>query len=144
MWRQAFQRITRTWLLPVLLAGVCGCDRGATVTGKVRDQGRPVTYGSVTFLSADKTAHFGVIEPDGSYAVEGVPRGTAKIAVISHDPSKGRSTVRRARGRVARAGKSDSSSDGGRRMVSLAAELGECEGLGPRMHGRCKPGEPRY
>jgi hypothetical protein len=94
MWRKAFQRITRTWLLPVLLAGVCGCDRGATVAGKVRYQGRPVIYGSITFLSADKTAHSGVIEPDGSYTVEGVPRGTAKIAVISHDPSKGRSTIR--------------------------------------------------
>jgi hypothetical protein len=95
MWQQVFRKIRKTsLLLPVLLAGVCGCDSRATVTGKVSYQGRPVTYGSVTFLSADKTARSGVIEPDGSYTVEGVPPGTAKIAVISRDPSKGRSIVR--------------------------------------------------
>ena len=36
----------------------------------------------------------GVIEPDGSYAIEGVPQGTVKIGVISRDPWMGRSVVR--------------------------------------------------
>ena len=78
-----------------MLAGVCGCGNTAKVTGKVTYQGRPVGYGSVIFLSADKTARSGVIEPDGSYTVEGVPPGTVKIGVISRDPSRGRSRVRR-------------------------------------------------
>jgi hypothetical protein len=82
------------WLvLPALLAAG-GCGGSARVTGKVTYQGRPVTYGSVIFLSTDKTARSGVILPDGSYTIEGVPPGEAKIGVISRDPSKGRSTVR--------------------------------------------------
>ena len=95
--RQLVRWKTR-WLgwLPslILLAGVCGCDNTAKVTGKVTYQGRPVRYGSVIFLSADKTARSGVIEPDGSFTVEGVPRGAAKIAVISRNPATGRSVVR--------------------------------------------------
>ena len=35
------------------------------------------------------------IEPDGSYAIEGVPAGEVKIGIISRDPSRGRSTARR-------------------------------------------------
>jgi len=82
----------RNWLvLPIVVIAACGCGNTATVTGKVTYKGRPVTYGSVIFLSADRTARSGVIEPDGSYAVEGVSPGGVKIAVISHDPSRGRS-----------------------------------------------------
>jgi hypothetical protein len=96
MWQQVSQKIRKmSLLLPVLLAGICGCGSTAKVTGKVSYQGRPVTYGSVIFRSADKTAHSGVIEPDGSYSVEGVPSGTSAIAVISREPSKGRSVARR-------------------------------------------------
>ncbi len=81
-------------LLSILLAAAGGCGKRATVTGKVTYQGRPVTYGSVIFLSADNTARSGAIAADGSYTVEGVPLGAVKIAVISRDPSKGRSVVR--------------------------------------------------
>ena len=81
-------------LLPLLLAIAGGCSKTATVTGKVTYQGRPVTYGSVIFLNADKTARSSVIAPDGSYRIEGVLPGTVKIAVISRDPAKGRSVVR--------------------------------------------------
>ena len=82
------------WLFPILLAGVCGCGNTAKITGKVTYQGRPVVHGSVTFLSADKTARSGVIEADGSYAVEGVPSGTVQIGVTSRDPSRGHTVVR--------------------------------------------------
>ena len=81
-------------LLSVLLAAVGGCSKRATVTGTVTYQGRPVTYGSVIFLNADNTARSGAIAADGHYTIEGVPLGTVKIAVISRDPSKGRSVVR--------------------------------------------------
>ena len=89
-------RLPWAWhlLIPILLAGVCGCGNTAKVTGKVTYQGRPVCHGSVTFLSTDKTARSGIIEADGSYAVEGVPSGSVKIGVISRAPSKGHSLVR--------------------------------------------------
>jgi len=94
--RQPISKTTRRsggLLLAILLGGVFGCGKTATVSGKVSYQGRPVTHGSVTLLSADRTARSGVIAPDGSYAVERVPTGTVKIAVISRDPAKGRSAV---------------------------------------------------
>jgi hypothetical protein len=81
-------------LLLVLLVGAGGCGKTATVTGNVTYQGRPVTYGSVIFLNADKTARSCAIATDGSYRVEGVLPGTVSIAVISRDPAKGRSAVR--------------------------------------------------
>jgi hypothetical protein len=87
-----------TWpvclLCASLLTGVCGCGGTATVTGKVSYHGRPVSSGSVIFLGADQTARSGVIEPDGSFKVEGVPVGEVQIGVISRDPSKGRSVLR--------------------------------------------------
>jgi hypothetical protein len=80
------------WVLPLLsatlLLGVYGCDGTATVTGKVSYQGRPVTYGSILFLSSDRTSRSGVLEADGSYTVERVHPGEVRIGVISHDPSK--------------------------------------------------------
>jgi hypothetical protein len=76
----------------VALLAVGGCGGTATVSGKVRYKGRTVTYGSVIFLNRDGSARSSAIEPDGSYKVTGVQRGTAKVAVISRDPSKGRST----------------------------------------------------
>jgi len=84
-----------SWLPFVFLSAcICGCGNTATVTGKVNYQGRPVTYGSVIFICTDKIARSGVIEPDGSYSVEGVPPGNVTIAVISRNPSMGRSVVR--------------------------------------------------
>jgi len=96
MKRQSSERMCRIGglLFSILLAAVCGCGSTSTVTGKVIYQGRPVKYGSVIFLSADKTARSGVIEQDGSYAIKSVPPGTVAIAVISRDPRKGRSAVR--------------------------------------------------
>ena len=80
----------RLWL-PILLAGIAGCGNTATVTGKVTYQGRAVTYGSVIFLCDKNVARFAVIQPDGSYTVEAVTAGKAKIGVISRDPAKARS-----------------------------------------------------
>ncbi|MGA2032096.1 MAG: hypothetical protein ABSG68_07575 [Thermoguttaceae bacterium] len=83
------------WLLLALLpAGVCGCGRAAAVSGKVSYQGRPVTYGSVIMVGADKKARSGVIQSDGSYSVEGVAAGPVSIAVLSRDPAKGRAARR--------------------------------------------------
>lgn len=112
MTQQIFQqiRLMSRWLAPLLLAGVCGCGNNAKITGKVSYQGYPVHYGSVIFLSADKTARSGVIERDGSYTVEDVPRGATKIGVISHNPAKGRSAARSRK--AASAGKASPGSAG--------------------------------
>jgi hypothetical protein len=79
------------WVAAVLLAAACGCGSSqATVSGKVRYQGRPVVYGSVTFLSPDKVSRSAAIQPDGSYTVEGLTPGEAWVSVTSRDPAKGR------------------------------------------------------
>jgi len=78
----------------MILATTFGCGNSTTVTGKIRYRARSVTYGSVTFVAADKKAHSAAIEPDGSYTVEGLRPGTFLIGVISRDPTKGRSVLR--------------------------------------------------
>jgi hypothetical protein len=83
----------------LLLVTACGCGSGlATVSGKVTYQDRPVTYGSVIFLGPDEKAASAAIGEDGSYKVEGITPGEARIGVISRDPAKGR-TPRKAEGK---------------------------------------------
>src|SRR5438477_1667604 len=76
-------------LLPMLI----GCGGTATVAGKVTYQGRPVLSGSVIVLNDDGTAVSGVIQPDGTYSVEGVKKGRVKVGVLSPDPTKARSVL---------------------------------------------------
>lgn len=87
-------RLRSPWLLVLLacLPALAGCADTATVKGRVRFQGRAVVHGSVTFVCADQTARSAVIQPDGTYTVEGVRPGEVRIAVTSRDPAKGRST----------------------------------------------------
>jgi hypothetical protein len=82
-------------LLPAALAvALSGCGGPATVNGKVIYQGRPVLSGSVIVLNADGTAEEGVIQPDGTYSVEGVNRGRVRIGVLSPDPAHARSILK--------------------------------------------------
>ncbi len=81
-------------LIALVTAGGCGGGR-SSVSGKVTYQGRTVIYGSVVFLSADKTARSAVIQCDGSYTVDDVPAGVVKIGVISRDPAQSRAARRR-------------------------------------------------
>ena len=78
------------WLAAFLVAAVSGCSSQASVSGKVTYMDKPVTYGSVIFVGADKKASSAAINPDGTYVVEGLTPGTARIGVISRDPAKGR------------------------------------------------------
>jgi hypothetical protein len=90
-----FSRRGGVWmLLAAMLTVVGGCGRSTTATGQVNYGGRPVAYGSVIFFGVDRAAHSGAIAPDGTYMVEGLSPGVYSIAVISRDPSRGRSTVR--------------------------------------------------
>src|SRR5437660_444840 len=79
----------RTWAGPLASLGVlfllslmAGCSSPGTITGKVKYQGRPLTGGTVLFASTQgrgsQTARIG---EDGSYTIEKMPPGPAKIAV---------------------------------------------------------------
>jgi len=70
--------------LPALLAlGVAGCGGGGTgtVTGKLTSHGQPLKGGNMTFVSADGRSFLATIGEDGSYTVDNVPVGEAKITV---------------------------------------------------------------
>ena len=96
MSKQISLRIRGVGWLPfvIVLAGVSGCGSAVKVEGKVTYRGRPVRCGSVIVVCADRTARSGIIGPDGSYSVKGLPPGTVKMGVVSRDPSSGRSVVR--------------------------------------------------
>ncbi len=87
-------KIVASLFAAILLATIAGCGSSTSVTGKVTFAGRAVVNGTVIFAAADKTAHSTVIEPDGTYTMEGLLPGAFRIAVISRDPSKGRSILR--------------------------------------------------
>jgi hypothetical protein len=74
------------WLVPVgvlgLLVLAAGCSSSGTITGKITYQGRPVTGGTVLFASADGKGNVSSqIGADGSYTINKMPAGLAKIAV---------------------------------------------------------------
>lgn len=78
----------RRTLAPLALALLAGCGgNDSTLTGRVSHRGKPVTSGVVVVLNPDGSAAKGAIEPDGSYRVSGVGRGTVKVAVLSPDPA---------------------------------------------------------
>lgn len=59
-----------------------GCSGKGTISGKVLYQGKPLRGGAVTFFpSAGGGAFTTHILADGSYSVEKVPPGQAKIAI---------------------------------------------------------------
>src|SRR5262245_4670782 len=54
-------------------------EKTTTLTGQVRLQGRPVPYARVEVHNGG--AHVTHTGPDGSFVLEGVPAGTAKVTV---------------------------------------------------------------
>jgi hypothetical protein len=52
-----------------------------SVSGKVLYKGRPVTGGSIAFHSAEGKVFAGAIHADGTYDLQGVPLGAAKVTV---------------------------------------------------------------
>jgi hypothetical protein len=77
----------------IVLAAASGCGGTATLSGKVSYKGQPVLSGSVIVLLADGTARESVIQPDGTYTVEGVSRGRVRLGVFSPDPARARSIL---------------------------------------------------
>src|SRR5262249_8170641 len=78
-------------LMLVLLA-LSGCSSGGTgaVTGRATFQGKPVVYGSVVMVGADDKLVSGPLDAEGRFAINGVPIGTVKAAVVSPHPDSRR------------------------------------------------------
>ena len=67
-------------LLAVFLGG-CSKPPG-TVSGRVSYKGKDLSYGTIVFVSQDNQVKQGDIDEDGSYKIENVPAGPAKVAVV--------------------------------------------------------------
>jgi hypothetical protein len=69
--------------LPCLaVLALAGCGPGAgSVSGKVTYKDKPLPGGTVTFFAPDKKAYPAVIGTDGTYTLDRVPVGPAKITV---------------------------------------------------------------
>lgn len=78
---------SRRLCLPVVvlacaLLALTGCGRKGTISGKVSVNGEAMPGGSITFVPADPSkSQRGGINDDGTYRVEGVPSGPAKVVV---------------------------------------------------------------
>jgi len=74
-----------TVLVLVLAVLSAGCGSKGTVSGKVFYRGKPLPRGMVTFVPEGKgETRTARINEDGSYRIDRVPAGPAKIAVISY------------------------------------------------------------
>jgi hypothetical protein len=80
------QRISRRYVWLGLLLVVAGCGPAKTdVSGTVRYQGKPLTFGNVLVVDADGMPHTSLISDEGSYAASGVPVGPVRFAVLVSD-----------------------------------------------------------
>jgi hypothetical protein len=79
-------RFAPAFLFILLLAG---CGGTGDVSGKVTYKGKLLVFGTVQFEASDKSFKQGNIDRDGSYFIEGVPVGEAKVAVNSPNPKGG-------------------------------------------------------
>jgi|SRR5579883_276167 len=77
--------IVSLFVFGVLCASGCGSGSDtATVSGKVRFQGKPVAGGSVIVYCSDKQLARGIIGADGTYSIPNVPFGTSIVTVQAH------------------------------------------------------------
>jgi hypothetical protein len=92
----------RLSLSALILAGLAltllpGCGAGrASVAGKVTYKGKPLAMGTVYFASADGVQWPATISPDGTYRIESMPTGVAKIGVTNPKPQVVTAAMRRA------------------------------------------------
>lgn len=88
-----FRRIVATTIVTLLClvlvawtwATFSARDR-SSLAGRVTVAGRPVTFGTITVVTANGTTLTTSIRPDGSYLLPHVPSGAVQIAVSSPDP----------------------------------------------------------
>lgn len=82
-------RACRLPLLFLCSAALAGCGGGVgSISGTVtsKGKGKPVATGNVGVLASDGAVYTGKINPDGTYLVENVPPGPAKLTVASSKP----------------------------------------------------------
>ncbi len=78
-------------------AGCGGGPRPASVSGHVTYNGKSVTSGTVTFISADgHSSDPGAVQPDGSYSIAHAPTGAMKV--IFDNPAPPRKVAARGQG----------------------------------------------
>ena len=79
-------------LLALAVLGVAGCaggERPASVYGHVSYKGKPVTSGTVVFVSEDgKSSYPGQVQPDGSYAIAQAPVGEVRLSFDNPPPPR--------------------------------------------------------
>jgi hypothetical protein len=69
------------FVLVAVFLGGCSKPPG-TVSGRVSYKGKDLSYGTIVFVSQDNQVKQGAIDEDGSYKLENVPAGPAKVAVV--------------------------------------------------------------
>src|SRR5207248_11303532 len=72
----------------------CGSGRG-DLSGKVTYKGQAVKSGSVFVKGSDGIEKQGAINADGTYVVEGITGGSAKLSVVSPDPKLSQTRMRK-------------------------------------------------
>ena len=91
--RKGFGKRVLCFALGMSLAAIgCGGGSTATISGKVYYKDAPLKGGRVTFVSKDKkVSRVDDIKEDGSYKIEKMPAGEARIAVDTSNlkPSPG-------------------------------------------------------
>jgi hypothetical protein len=82
-----------------LLVLAAGCAGRGDVSGKVTYKGKPLVWGTVQFEGSDNLIKQANIQSDGTYSVQGVAPGEAKVAVSSINPKSSDFQPRQAEGR---------------------------------------------
>jgi hypothetical protein len=86
-------RLLRAGALPsaglfLLLLSV-GCTGKGSISGRVTLDGKPLPLGTITFHSEEgRHDVFNASIRDGSYAIDGVQAGKARVTIVSVDPAR--------------------------------------------------------
>lgn len=72
--------------LAALAVAGCGDYPRSRVHGKVTFNNKPLTGGTVIFLGRDNMTYLADLRPDGTFAADGVPRGTVQVSVQQPPP----------------------------------------------------------
>src|SRR5947209_4374509 len=94
----AARPVCRPAVAAALLALAAGCAGRGNVTGKVTYQGKPLVWGTVQFEGSDHIIKQGNIQSDGTYSLQGVATGEAKVAVSSINPKSSDFQMRQVEG----------------------------------------------
>jgi hypothetical protein len=70
----------------VLLIAGCGDTPRSKIHGTIKYQGKPLTNATLTFFAKDNSTHMAILNPDGTYTVDRVPRGPIKVSIQSDVP----------------------------------------------------------